>query len=155
MLLRNVGLKVFSRRFSSRAAPASGKSRLLSTAAALCGVSMAAGQYAFAKEEEMPVQFNKDHYSSGLNGSFTKPGAVEKFAGPSVVGGGGRFEDPKVRDIAAAKDALAGVFAKYGVSKGNVIIDVGAGTGLFLQTFSDFLKKFSKSDVSKVLGISK
>jgi len=57
-------------------------------------------------EEEKPVTQQKfdakmtAHYGcEGLNGKFTKPGAVAFFAGGDK-GGGGKFEDPAVRDIA-------------------------------------------------------
>ena len=97
----------------------------------------AAGSYLYAKDfQEVPVEFNKEHYGDkGPNARFLKPDAIKHFAG-GPNGGGGRFEDTEVRDIARAKESLAGVLTKYNIGEGDTVVDVGAGTGLFLNVFS-------------------
>jgi hypothetical protein len=63
-----------------------------------------------SQAEEAPVEFNKDHYPNGLNSDFIDPSleeVKEKFAGTAGEGGG-RFEDPESRDIAAHADKMLG-----------------------------------------------
>ena len=85
---------------------------------------------------EQPVAFDASHYGPlGLNGRFESPNAIEFFAG-GVNGGGGRFEDAEERDIAGATGALISVCEAHGLSRGATVIDVGAGTGLLLESLS-------------------
>lgn len=62
--------------------------------------------------------------------------AVQKFAG-GEDGGGGRFEDPELRDIAANADGILAVLKEHcDLTEGSTIADVGSGTGLFINRFS-------------------
>ena len=62
------------------------------------------GVQASDDDSEGPVDFDKIHYASGLNGDFLSDldaaALIEKYAGEK--GGGGMFEDPERRDIASA-----------------------------------------------------
>ncbi len=104
---------------------------------------------------ERPVDFDKDHYGAhGLNGRFLQDDALEVFAGTNTccsAGFGGKFEDPQHREIARPEvhAAIMREFQKHGIGAehggsgergergaGTRLIDVGAGTGLFLESFA-------------------
>jgi pterin-4a-carbinolamine dehydratase/predicted methyltransferase len=119
------------------------------------------------QEEEVAIQVNTDHYKFGLNGDFFQPEAMEKFGGTTGVtttstttttttssdGGagtepedtaatlaaaaaavGGLFENAETRDIAAAKHEIVKALR---LSPGDVVGDVGAGTGLLEPLLSE------------------
>eukprot|EP00729_Bicosta_minor_P011837 gene11837-13801_t len=107
-------------------------------AAATAATASAATVTTFAlSEEEKPAVFNVEHYGDcGLNGKFVLDQAVQKFAG-GEDGGGGRFEDPELRDIAANADGILAVLKEHcDLTEGSTIADVGSGTGLFINRFS-------------------
>ena len=98
---------------------------------------------------EKAVSFNVAHYGKdeGLNGRFMRDDAVDFFAG-GCDGGGGKFEDAENRDIAGAVPDVLAVCAASGLGFGDAVIDVGAGTGLFLSALSQVV-----GDSGKVLGV--
>lgn len=68
-----------------------------------------------------------DHYPDGLNANFLEPdaeGLEAKYAGAK-----GLFTDPETRDIARN---VADIIKALGDLTGKKIVDLGAGTGLFL-----------------------
>lgn len=87
---------------------------------------------------EQPATFSKEHYGPlGLNGRFNQPNSLEFFAGNGVTGGGGKFEDPNERELASSTfhTRLSDLMSKMIDTSGANIVDVGAGTGLFLNLF--------------------
>jgi len=89
------------------------------------------------------VAFSTRHYPDGLNASFNKGSEAEviedhiqKFEGES-------------RDIArAAPDVLELLKASAGLRGSSVVVDVGAGTGLFMQPLAAAAKKVLAMEVS-------
>ncbi|GAB5033118.1 methyltransferase type 11 [Nannochloropsis oceanica] len=78
-------------------------------------------------KKEGLVAFDKDHYPDGLNANFLEPdaeGLEAKYAGAK-----GLFTDPETRDIARN---VADIIKALGDLTGKKIVDLGAGTGLFL-----------------------
>lgn len=86
--------------------------------------------------DEAPAAFDRDYYSKGLNADFLiddRDQLLATFAG-GVDFGGGKFEDPELRDIAAAKDDI---IAALNIGPGSVVADIGAGTGLLETALAD------------------
>jgi 2-polyprenyl-3-methyl-5-hydroxy-6-metoxy-1,4-benzoquinol methylase len=91
--------------------------------------------------DEQMASFCAAHYGSdGLNGRFNRPDSLEFFAG-GASGGGGKFEDPTMRELATQRfhTDVQNLMCKMIDMKGASIIDVGAGTGLFLNLFSSMV----------------
>ena len=108
----------------------------------LASIKMASAEG--ASQGEQSVSYDKQHYGNlGLNGRFLKEDAVDFFSGGCCEGGKGRFEDPELREIARSEvhAAILREFRTHGVGEGSSIIDVGAGTGLFLETLARFVGK--------------
>ena len=82
--------------------------------------------------DEPMADFCTTHYENGLNGRFLQPDAINFFAGAS-----GKFEDPEQRELATQSFStkLEASMSKMMDTRGSTIIDVGAGTGLFLNMF--------------------
>jgi SAM-dependent methyltransferase len=89
-----------------------------------------------AESDEEP-QFNRDHYSKGLNANFlcgTTDEVVGLHAGEGGEGGG-RFENVETRDIARGLPAVLSAISSVARLDGATVADIGAGTGLFLEPF--------------------
>eukprot|EP01130_Rhizamoeba_saxonica_P017059 TRINITY_DN8100_c0_g1_i1.p1 TRINITY_DN8100_c0_g1~~TRINITY_DN8100_c0_g1_i1.p1 ORF type:complete len:240 (+),score=53.63 TRINITY_DN8100_c0_g1_i1:35-721(+) len=96
---------------------------------------------------EQPVNYDKDEYPNGLNAIFTEDMAdslAEKYGN-----GNGRFENPKLRDIARNHDQVCDLLKLNGLGEGSIIVDVGSGTGLFLDAFADIAEKVYACDISE------
>lgn len=86
--------------------------------------------------DEAPAAFNREYFSKGLNADFLiddRDRLLDEFAGGGDYGGG-KFEDPEFRDIAAAKDDI---IATLDIRPGSVVADIGAGTGLLETALAD------------------
>jgi cyclopropane fatty-acyl-phospholipid synthase-like methyltransferase len=94
---------------------------------------------------DRPV-FHEGMYPKGVNADFyniaklDREKLVEKFVG--------RFEDPENRDIAKSAPAFVSLLEQYGLHEGATIVDLGAGTGLFLPLLSK-----SVGQKGKVIGV--
>lgn len=95
---------------------------------------------------EEAVKFDENHYQSGLNGYFSEPDAVEKF-GVSDNGEKGIFENDEVRDIAAAKDEIVKALR---LVHGDVVADIGGGTGLLEPLLSEAVGDQGKVIISEL-----
>jgi ubiquinone/menaquinone biosynthesis C-methylase UbiE len=85
--------------------------------------------------EEQPVAVDRTEYPDGLNANFLcgcQSDILGKFSGP-----GGRFENTELRDIAANLDELIKMLNEEVGLSGKQVLDVGAGTGLFLSPLID------------------
>ncbi|CEM11033.1 unnamed protein product [Vitrella brassicaformis CCMP3155] len=84
---------------------------------------------------ESPAVFNASHYPDGVNANFVN--STEEQLKEKYGNGSGLFEDPEQRDIAKCKDAILKALRQHcHLSPGCCLVDVGAGTGLFLKDFS-------------------
>eukprot|EP00633_Aureoumbra_lagunensis_P002943 CAMPEP_0197289220 /NCGR_PEP_ID=MMETSP0890-20130614/6452_1 /TAXON_ID=44058 ORGANISM="Aureoumbra lagunensis, Strain CCMP1510" /NCGR_SAMPLE_ID=MMETSP0890 /ASSEMBLY_ACC=CAM_ASM_000533 /LENGTH=376 /DNA_ID=CAMNT_0042760481 /DNA_START=129 /DNA_END=1256 /DNA_ORIENTATION=+ len=106
---------------------------------------------------EDEIEFDKEHFVKGLNGDFSIGDTTEilsTFRGVSDTGGGGKFEDPETRDIAAAKNEIIHALCSHaGLGPGQIVADIGAGTGLLTQALSEAVTSSGKiiaTDVSPV-----
>lgn len=130
-----------------RAAPFSSRQKpraMLAAAAATAAVATAAtaSWAAPSNKQEESVPFDSKHYGAlGLNGRFLQSDAIDFFAGSCCEGGHGKFEDPELRELARPEvhAAILQEFQRHGIGLGDKIIDVGAGTGLFLESLANFV----------------
>lgn len=120
-----------------------------------------------APEEEASVPVDASHYKFGLNGDFLQPDAMNKFGGTTGITGnsngptddeattptsiaateGGLFENAETRDIAAAKHEIVKALR---LMPGDVVADVGAGTGLLEPLISEAVGTTGKVYVSEL-----
>lgn len=77
------------------------------------------------------MSFSQKHYPNGLNFTFERNSKEELKN--AFTGKGGKFEDPELREVAAIKSDL---LKSLGSLKTLRVADVGAGSGLFLESFS-------------------
>ena len=104
--------------------------------------------------EELPAKFDESYYKKGLNFDFLsddKEALLEKYASQKdgKIGGGGKFENPEVRDIARSKIEILQALKDYaGLTAKSVIADVGAGTGVLEESLSKNAKKVLCSEIS-------
>eukprot|EP00977_Amphora_coffeiformis_P005989 scaffold1276_cov162-Amphora_coffeaeformis.AAC.9 len=93
------------------------------------------------------VKFDETHYQNGLNGFFLEADAIAKFGTGEDGKGPGIFENAELRDIAAAKDELVRALR---LEKGNVVADIGAGTGLLVPLLSEAVGDTGKVILSEL-----
>lgn len=112
---------------------------------------MASAEILEGEDEEIAL-FDKEHYPKGVNADFFRDESedgsdvIEKFGGEK-----GLFEDTERRDIAAAvPDVVKMIKEKTSIPSDGVILDVGAGTGLFLKPLSSLVPdgQLFASDIS-------
>lgn len=86
-------------------------------------------------DHESPVKFSASMYPTGVNADFLN---VKGLPDNEVVSSfAQRFENPELRDIAkAVPDVLRCLCDAAGLREGTTIMDVGCGTGLFLNDLS-------------------
>lgn len=83
---------------------------------------------------EEPPTFDPDMYPRGINADFkSAPGVEDRDI---VKAFHDRFENPETREIAGCQQALMALFVQHGLSSGSLIVDIGMGTGLFMQPLS-------------------
>ena len=107
-------------------------------------------------EEEKAVTIDTSHFKFGLNGDFLQPDAKEKF-GTGLISSNndnsektetpGLFENAETRDIAAAKDEIVKALR---LKPGDVVADVGAGTGLLEPLLSQAVGDTGKVYCSEI-----
>jgi len=90
------------------------------------------------------VKVSETHYPRGLNANFLL-GEGSAIVTEHVT----KFEDPEKRDIArAAPEVMKMLATCAGLSKTATIADIGAGTGLFLESLSEAAESVLAVEIS-------
>lgn len=76
-------------------------------------------------------------FPEGVNNVFLKPREEADRLDEAYGKGKGIFENTESRDIAKNADKVQEMLAKYGAKEDATIVDLGAGTGLFLKDFAE------------------
>ena len=85
--------------------------------------------------ELSPPRFNNTMFPKGINADFYN--VDDKPPDEIVSSFSERFENPESRDIAKASEKILEVLRSHaGLAMGMTIVDIGCGTGLFLQHLS-------------------
>ncbi|GBG25836.1 Methyltransferase-like protein 7B [Hondaea fermentalgiana] len=89
-------------------------------------------------------------FPDGVNSVFLKP-KEEADRLEEVYGKGqGIFENPEGRDIAMNAEKIKALLAANGLKEGATIVDLGAGTGLFLSSFAHMVGSEGKLYASEI-----
>mmetsp|Transcript_10340 Transcript_10340/g.18227 ORF Transcript_10340/g.18227 Transcript_10340/m.18227 type:complete len:235 (-) Transcript_10340:1113-1817(-) len=106
--------------------------------------------------EEAPVHVNVEHYPNGLNATFLRPREDAEEMRTNYGQGVGRFENTETREIAARKNEIVQVCERFGLAQGGSVVDLGAGTGLFLDPLARIVGKDGKiyaTEISEGFGV--
>ncbi|KAJ8605806.1 hypothetical protein CTAYLR_000545 [Chrysophaeum taylorii] len=88
---------------------------------------------------EFPSEFDRSHFANGLNADFFQQNLDE------FLGKGGKFEDPELRDIAAAREDIVSALK---LTKKSVVADVGAGSGILVPLLLENAGRVVASEIS-------
>jgi len=80
-----------------------------------------------------PASFNAEEFPHGPNAPFLRGAEAADELEAMFGGGTGRFENPELRDIAAHRGQVVEELQRQGLGPGSHLLDLGAGTGLFLE----------------------
>lgn len=86
------------------------------------------------RAKEKPAQFNKNMYPKGVNADFF---ATECNKAPDVLCKFQEKFEGDARDISLARGNVVKMLRGQGLEPGSRVLDVGAGTGLFVRPLSE------------------
>ena len=168
MLARSIASKLAScgRRYSSSGSSSEGTSSRLGAELLAIGGALAFGAYLdstgyMQRRRQLPADEEweeqsvlvagaadlQEHYAKGLNHNFIcgcEEQVMEMYGGPK-----GKFENTEIRDIAKNLPAIIEMLERQVGLRGKRLLDVGAGTGLFLAAVTENGGEYHAIEISE------